>query len=355
MPPAGQFGQENAIVRAQHVVLCLVVLVVSVLCLPAQQAVISPAASASNPLQSSSARLISFSDTVPGQPDGALTVTFTFYANQQDAPALWTETQVVQITNGKYTAVLGSTDPSGIPADLFVDDQPHWLAVQANGVETRHLLASVPYAMKAVEAERFGGLLPSQYVTVAQLQAILGNSATGKAGTAGGGTQAASPIETAAAAGGTPQPATDFTDNNTSEVLLVTQQGTGYAIHAISAGDAALFAENSSTTGTAMKALESSTTGSTIGILGQVGSIDGVAGVFDNTAGGDILSLRNAGNAVVTVKGNGDITTTGQVFASTFNGSGAGLANIPQTAINATAIAVPSSVVARDSDGSFQG
>ena len=342
-------------VRARRIVFCLVVLVSCVLSLPAQQAIVSPAPIDSNSPQSNSARLISFSDTVPGQPDGALTVTFALYSDQQGTAALWTETQVVQITDGKYTALLGSTDPNGIPAGLFAGDQPQWLAVQANGVETRHLLVSVPYAMKAVEAETFGGLLPSQYVTVAQLQTILGNSAAGTNGSAGGGNQATSPIQTAAAAGGTPQPATDFTDNNTSEVLLVTQQGTGFAVHAISAGDAALFGENSSTTGTAMKALSSATTGSTIGILGQVGSIDGVAGVFDNTAGGDILSLRNAGNAVVTVKGNGDITTTGQVFASTFNGSGAGLANIPQTAINATAIAVPSSVVARDSDGSFQG
>ena len=342
--------------RAQHVVLCLVVVVVSVLCLPAQQAVISPAASASNPLQSSSARLISFSDTVPGQPDGALTVTFTLYANQQDAPALWTETQVVQITNGKYTAVLGSTDPSGIPADLFVDDQPHWLAVQANGVETRHLLASVPYAMKAVEAERFGGLLPSQYVTVAQLQAILGNSATGKAGTAGGGTQAASPIETAAAAGGTPQPATDFTDNNTSEVLLVTQQGTGYAIHAISAGDAALFAENSSTTGTAMKALESSTTGSTVGLLVQTASPDSIPGVFDNTSGnGQILSLRSNGAIVITMSANGvrgNISATGTISGA-FSGDGFGLTNIQNSATTATSANSNNTIVARDQFGNF--
>ncbi|HKT51178.1 MAG TPA: hypothetical protein VJV96_12805, partial [Candidatus Angelobacter sp.] len=340
-------------VRARRIVFCLVVLVGSSLFLSAQQAIVSPAMIDSNSRQSNSARLISFSDTLPGQPDGALTVTFALYPDQQGSAALWMETQIVQITNGKYTALLGSTDPNGIPAGLFAADQPQWLAVQANGVETRHLLVSVPYALKAVETERFGGLLPSQYVTTAQLQAILQNQAASGIAPAPG-TQTTSPIQTAAATGTTPQPATDFTDNNTSEVLLVTQQGTGYAIHAISAGDAALLAENSSTTGTALKAFSSAASGTTTGILVQVASIEGIAGVFDNTAGGAILSLRNTGNVVTTVKGNGDITTTGQVFASTFNGSGAGLLNIPLTAINATPITIPNSVVARDTVGSFQ-
>jgi len=341
-------------VRARPIAFCLLVFIGSALFLPAQQAIVSPAAIDSNSRQSNSARLISFSDTLPGQPDGALTVTFALYPDQQGSAALWTETQVVQITNGKYTALLGSTDPNGISAGLFAADQPQWLAVQANGVETRHLLVSVPYAIKAAEAETFGGLLPSQYVTVAQLQAILGNSAAGNTGSVAGGTQASGPVQAAAASGTTPQLATDFTDNNTTEVLLVTQQGTGYAIHAISAGDSALFAENSSTTGTALKAISSATSGTTTGILVQAASIDGIAGVFDNTAGGAILSLRNSGNVVTTVKGNGDITTTGQVFATTFDGSGAGLFNIPLTAINATPITTPNSVVARDTGGSFQ-
>jgi len=343
-------------VRVRGVVFCLAVLVGSVLSLPAQQAIVSPAPTDSNSLQSNSARLISFSDTLPGQSDGALTVTFALYSDEQGTAALWTETQVVQITDGKYTALLGSTDPNGIPAGLFAADQPHWLAVQANGVEERHLLVSVPYAMKAVEAERFGGLLPSQYVTLAQLQTILGNSAAAKnAGTAGG-TQTTTPIQTAAATGTTPQPATDFTDNNTSEVLLVTQQGTGYAIHAISSGDAAMFAENSSTTGTAMKALESSTTGSTVGLLVQTASPDGIPGVFDNTSGnGQILSLRSNGAIVVTMSAigaTGNINATGTISGA-FSGDGFGLTNIPNSATTATSANSNNAIVARDQFGGF--
>src|ERR1700686_225540 len=126
-----------------------------------------------------SSRTFSFSGTVPGQPDGSLSVTFAIYADQQSATALWTETQVVQVTGEKYAVMLGSTSATGLPSDVFSADQAHWLGVQVNGSEKRFMLVSVPYAMKAVEAERLGGLLPSDYVTVQQLQSALQSSATG--------------------------------------------------------------------------------------------------------------------------------------------------------------------------------
>src|SRR5215831_14892327 len=129
--------------------------------------------------QSAGPNVISFSGSVPNQPDGALTVTFALYPDQQATTAIWTETQLVQITQGKYTALLGSTSAQGLPPDVFSANQAKWLGVQANGTESRYLLVSVPFAMKAMEADRFGGLLPSQFVTVAQLQSILQNAAAG--------------------------------------------------------------------------------------------------------------------------------------------------------------------------------
>ncbi len=267
---------------------------------------------------------------------------------------MWSETQTVQITDGKYTAMLGSESSSGIPADLFSADSAHWLGVEVNGREQRFLLVSVPYAMKAIDADRFGGLLPSQYVTAQQLRTILENTPEKlpPAIAPGGGTGLIAPRPLAAAAGTPPQPATDFTDNNTSEVLLVTQQGAGFAIHAISGGDAALFAENSSVTGTAVRGSATAATGVTTGILGQAASSAGTAGAFESTNGAKILSLRANGNEIGSIDQAGTLNIT-SVQAASFSGNGFGLFNIPPSAVGATPNSLANTVVARDSVGSF--
>ncbi|HSK43852.1 MAG TPA: hypothetical protein VLA83_08200, partial [Candidatus Binatia bacterium] len=283
-----------------------------------------------------SSRTFSFSGSIPGQLDGALSVTFSIYPDQQSATALWTETQVVQVTGEKYSVMLGSTSATGLPPEIFSADQAHWLGVQVNGAEKRYLLVSVPYAMKAVEAERLGGLLPSDFVTVQQLQSALqsaavpGTSAPVKSTSTG-------PTGQAAVAGTPPQPATDFTDNNTSEVLLVTQQGTGFAIHAITSSQAeAILAQNDSIGGTALHAFATNATGASIGVLAETASPNGIAGVFNNQTGGKILSLRNNGNEVVAVDQSGGINASGAISASFFSGNGSGLFNIPNSATTAT-------------------
>jgi hypothetical protein len=319
--------------------------------LQAQQA---GAGIAAAPGQTAAPNVISFSDSLANQPDGALTVTFALYPDQQSTTATWTETQVVQVSQNKYTALLGSTSADGIPASVFAADQAHWLGVQVNGSERRFLLVSVPYAMKAMEAERLGGLLPSDYVTTQQLQTILLNSSPSGSSAGSGKTAAPStasgPI--ASASSNPPQPATDFTDNNASEVLLVTQQGTGFAIHAVSAGDAALFAENSTATGTALKAVATGTSGANIGILGQSASATGIAGVFDNTGSGQILSLRNNGTEVASVDSFGNFKVA-QITAANFVGGGLGLTNVPNTATSATSAFVNNAIVSRDQNGGF--
>jgi hypothetical protein len=81
--------------------------------LQAQQA--GPGIVAASNAQAQPANVVSFSDTVPGQPDGALTVTFALYPDQQSTTATWSETQLVQITGNKYSVLLGSTSSDGIP------------------------------------------------------------------------------------------------------------------------------------------------------------------------------------------------------------------------------------------------
>ena len=91
---------------------------------------------------------------------GLVGVTFSLYKESQGGTALWMETQNVQVDkNGHYSAVLGSTTSHGLPADLFSSGEARWLGVEAQGraEEQRVLLMSVPYALKALDAETIGG------------------------------------------------------------------------------------------------------------------------------------------------------------------------------------------------------
>jgi hypothetical protein len=98
---------------------------------------------------------------------GPVGVTFSLYKDEQGGAPLWVETQNVQPDKtGHYSVMLGSTSSQGIPSNLFVSGEAHWLGVQAQGQAEppRVLLLSVPYALKAVDAETVGGLPPSAFV-----------------------------------------------------------------------------------------------------------------------------------------------------------------------------------------------
>jgi hypothetical protein len=97
-------------------------------------------------------------------------VTFALYADETGGAPLWLETQNVEIDNtGHYTVLLGSTNSDGLPIDLFTSGKAQWLGVQASGQaeQSRIMLLSVPYALKAADAETFGGKPPSAYAPAA--------------------------------------------------------------------------------------------------------------------------------------------------------------------------------------------
>ena len=130
-------------------------------------------------------RLVQFNGTLKdasARPvSGVASVTFAIYAEQDGGAALWTETQnVLADANGHYTALLGTSTSGGFPAELIGTGQSRWLGVTiARQPEmTRVLLASVPYALKAGDADTLGGLPASSYVTTQQLAASNARPAT---------------------------------------------------------------------------------------------------------------------------------------------------------------------------------
>ena len=103
-----------------------------------------------------------------GKPiQGIAGVTFAIYKDEDGGAPLWTETQNVQgDAKGNYSVQLGVTKPEGLALDLFSSGDGRWLGVRINGGEERPrvLLLSVPYALKAADAETVGGLPPSAFV-----------------------------------------------------------------------------------------------------------------------------------------------------------------------------------------------
>jgi hypothetical protein len=131
----------------------------------------------------------------------AVGVTFSIYKQQDGGASVWMETQnVTPDANGQYSVILGSTTATGLPDDLFLQQEQRWLGVQVQGEaeQARVLLVSVPYAFKAHEAETLGGLPASAFVKAPP-------SAGGAIGTYGDGT-AVNALGTAGKAGGTSAP-----------------------------------------------------------------------------------------------------------------------------------------------------
>ena len=135
----------------------------------AGQAAQTPAQSSPSP---GTPRLIKFSGTIKDATGNWLAntvgVTFAIYSEQTGGVPLWQETQNVQFASGHYLVLLGQTTSTGIPAELFASGDPRWLGVRPllsdEEERPRVLLTSVPYALKAVDADTVGGLPPSAFI-----------------------------------------------------------------------------------------------------------------------------------------------------------------------------------------------
>jgi hypothetical protein len=124
-------------------------------------------------------RVVAYSGTVLddlGQPrNGSATLTFSIYADQASAEALWLEQHDVQLdSQGRFTVLLGSTLPDGLPLDIFSGGNARWLGLQVDNEREgpRGMLLSVPYALKAAEADTLAGYTIDQFVRVPQTHGV---------------------------------------------------------------------------------------------------------------------------------------------------------------------------------------
>ena len=214
---------------------------------------------------------------------GTVGATFAIYKEQNEGASLWLETQNIKTdAKGNYSVQLGATKQEGLPLELFSAGESRWLGVRLNGGEeqARVLLLSVPYALKAADAETVGGLPASAF-----LLAAAGNAnATATAGSMGANSSSASALPPVSGTG-----ATDFVP------LWLNTTG--------SLGNSVLF--QSGTGATAKIGINTTTPASTLDIAG-------------GTTVRGTLSMPATGNATATAgKNSQPLTLAASVFNKT--------------------------------------
>ncbi|MEO6119305.1 MAG: hypothetical protein ABIP12_01340 [Terriglobales bacterium] len=141
-------------------------------------------------------RLIKFGGTLPDNAvarAGTVGIRFAIYGERTGGAPLWQETQNVQLdAQGRYAVLLGANRE--FSAGIFSNNEARWLGVQvladAEPEQARVLLVSVPYALKAQDAETLGGRPASAYVSQEALSEVLRGAP--ESGTKGGGQKAKS-------------------------------------------------------------------------------------------------------------------------------------------------------------------
>ena len=104
-------------------------------------------------------------------PAAAETVTLAIYASATDGAPLFEETQDVRVdAQGRYAMLLGATTAEGLPATVL-SSEARWLGIRfarpGEVEQARVPLTSVPYALRASDADTLGGLPPSAFLRVA--------------------------------------------------------------------------------------------------------------------------------------------------------------------------------------------
>jgi hypothetical protein len=279
---------------------------------------------------------------------GRVGSTFSIYKDSEGGAPLWIETQNVQADkSGHYTVMLGSTSSQGLPTNIFVSGEARWLGVQAQGQaeQPRVLLMSVPYALKALDAETIGGKPASAFVTAS--------------GPTGGSSASTSSNNTLPAVTGTGTP------NHITKWITTTKIGNS-GIFETGAGKVGIGtttpAANLDVKGTedvhntltlfpsgSSPALSLSGTAFSVSPTGKVTFVSGQTypgTITDVKAGTDLLGGGTSGivtlnldttkvpqlNTANMFTGNqsvkGNVSVTGSVSAASFTGSGAGLTGV---------------------------
>ena len=275
-------------------------------------------------------RLIKFFGTAKDETGKLMTgpvgITFSLYQDQQGGNPLWVETQNVQADAvGHYTAMLGSATTEGMPLEVFSSGEAQWLGVQIQGqpAQARVLLVSVPYALKAHEAETLSGRSITDFVLVNKTPLASPNASNIPVAANGAIGSSLPPINN--------DGPTNFAGTNGTQIVNVTQKGAGAGLSATSTTLAAVRGTITGKSNTAVYGLASNTSkgSNAAGVTGQANTETGpgVAGYTSAPKGTGVLGIANATTGGTGVVGVSNATSgfTSGVYGRSASTSGSGL------------------------------
>ncbi len=307
--------------------LCVIVtLACALVCTTVAQTAAAPNSSAAS---TQVPRLIRFSgvalDETHNPMTGVVGITFSLYKDQQGGNPLWQETQNVQATEaGHYTVLLGSTSAEEVPLELFTSGDAHWLGVQIQGrpENARVLLVSVPYALKAYEAETLAGRSVSDFVLLNKT-APASSSAPGTPQDSNGASESNLPWRV--------DGPRQFVGDNATQIVKVTQKGTGLGLSATANALAAVAGTITGKSNTAVYGLASNASkgSNAAGVTGQSNTETGpgVAGYANGIDGTGVLGVANATTGGTGVSGISNATSgnTNGVYGQSASPTGNGV------------------------------
>ncbi len=111
--------------------------------------------------------------TATGEPrTGVVVLVASLYSAFDDVTSLWSEAQTVTLDDtGRYSILVGSTVQGGVPKEFFISGTGRWLGVgvQDEAEQPRVMLISVPFAVKALDADTLAGKTASEFVLAESL------------------------------------------------------------------------------------------------------------------------------------------------------------------------------------------
>jgi len=264
-------------------------------------------------------------------------VTFAIYKQQEGGAAVWLETQnVTPDANGHYSVLLGSTRAEGLSADIFPAQEERWLGVQVQGLpeQPRMLLVSVPYAMKAAEADKLSGHSASEFVTTDNLQSAVqqqlqqqtpkGHSTTSVMAAGVNTNNGVIPAIT--------NPATNFVDSTTDQVVSVKQNGTGMGLAASSPSNVAILG--------------------TLNYIAKPGVVAGVEGTSAVNNGYGMFGYSAAASGGIGIHGRSD-SPNGIGLQGWAIGTGGIAINATESSLSGSPIGLVARVSAPNATGAF--
>src|SRR5580658_671129 len=129
--------------------------------------------------------LVRWSGTLSNASGQTIEVRFAIYQDEAGGAPLWSETQPIKVgVDGHYSVLLGATSAEGLPQTLFQAGEARWIEATPVGAlvgeaatgHQRSLLAAVPYAFKAVDAQTLAGRAAADYVTRQDLQSAVAST-----------------------------------------------------------------------------------------------------------------------------------------------------------------------------------